>query len=270
MVGAAFSSDFAGIGEGESSNIFNPTKRDVLEEERDLIEKVFSIVDKDKMGVIDADKLEEMFKLFGVEAHFVKPAIDRIMENISAESDGKISPEEFYKLLSQKFEEGDRRSEMEECFEKMSEKKQKNEKGEMVIDVEELYKIATMLGESDMDRDAVREMIGNFQDICDRKMQRDGVVNSKEEWFHGRITERAAGEFTIKSLGLKNVKPTTRGHARVKDEKEMKHFKADEVVKFKLGRVNKDPAGNETVDAIELQEPELNFDEFYIIMEHEL
>lgn len=120
--GAIFTADLSAIGGVGSSgveNIFGGEKTDVLDEERRMIEKVFSIVDKDHSGSIDAQELEEMFKLFGVETSFLTAAIGRVMQNVDRDHDGQISPEEFYKLLSMKFTKGDSKTEMEDVFERM-------------------------------------------------------------------------------------------------------------------------------------------------------
>lgn len=120
--GAIFTADLSAIGGVGSSGIekiFGSDKTDVLDEERRMIEKVFSIVDKDHSGSIDAPELEEMFKLFGVETSFLTAAISRVMQNVDRDHDGQISPEEFYKLLSMKFTKGDSETEMEDVFDRM-------------------------------------------------------------------------------------------------------------------------------------------------------
>ena len=80
--------------------------------------------------------------MFGVETHFLTSAINRIMSNVDKDHDGMISPQEFYKLLSQKFEKGDPRKEIEDVFNRIDTKKDKE------LDVEELHAVAHMLGES--------------------------------------------------------------------------------------------------------------------------
>jgi hypothetical protein len=120
--GAIFTADLSAIGGVGSSGvekIFGSDKIDVIDEERRMIEKVFSIVDKDHSGSIDAHELEEMFKLFGVETSFLTAAIGRVMQNTDQDHDGHISPEEFYKLLSMKFTKGDSVAEMEDVFDRM-------------------------------------------------------------------------------------------------------------------------------------------------------
>ena len=49
----------------------------MLQEERRLIDKVFSIVDKDNSGQVDIEELKGMFRLFNVEASFLESAISR-------------------------------------------------------------------------------------------------------------------------------------------------------------------------------------------------
>merc|ERR1712241_464733 len=105
-------------------------------------DKVFSIVDKDNSGAIDMKELEEMFKLFGVDSHFLTNAITRIMTNVDKDFDGMITPQEFYQLLSQKFEKGDPKSEIESVFKRMDTNKDKQ------LDVDELHEVSKMLGEN--------------------------------------------------------------------------------------------------------------------------
>merc|ERR1711920_860626 len=133
---------FGGPGQGGS----------ILDEERRLIDKVFSIVDKDNSGSVDVEELKEMFKLFGVDSSFLTSAITRIMSNVDKDFDGMISPQEFYQLLSQKFEKGDPRSEIQSVFNRMD----KNKDG--VLDVEELHEVAQMLGEN-ASKDEIKDMI---------------------------------------------------------------------------------------------------------------
>merc|ERR1719498_1865219 len=103
-----FGTDLSGAsGPGKEAGLFTPDKTNILDEEKRLIDKVFSIVDKDNSGAIDTKELEQMFQLFGVDTHFLKNAINRIMSNVDGDHDGMISPKEFYALLSQKFEPGD-------------------------------------------------------------------------------------------------------------------------------------------------------------------
>lgn len=140
-----------------------------MQEERRLIDKVFSIVDKDNSGQVDIEELKGMFRLFNVEASFLESAISRrkisvdsygskpfwetsghlelfsihfssilgwvawdfhvqvgllglchessvrsqlrIMSNVDKDLDYMISPQEFYTLLSQKFEKDDPKEE---------------------------------------------------------------------------------------------------------------------------------------------------------------
>merc|ERR1719263_2568335 len=129
---------------------------DVLSEEKRLIDKVFKIVDTDNSGSIDTKELEEMFNLFGVETHFLTSAIGRIMSNVDKDHDGMISPQEFYKLLSQKFEKGDPKKEIQDVFDRMDTKKDRE------LDVDELHAVANMLGEN-LEKREVRDMIKVFK-----------------------------------------------------------------------------------------------------------
>jgi len=157
ITGTSFTTDFSVTsGERVQNQLFSGTQTNILDEERRLIEKVFSIVDRDNSGTIDTKELEEMFKLFGIDTHFLSTAVNRIMANVDKDHDGQISPQEFYKLLSQKFDPGDSRNEIDNVFHRMD-KKRDNE-----IDVDELHEVATMLGEN-MTKQDVKDMIINFK-----------------------------------------------------------------------------------------------------------
>merc|ERR1719262_2203602 len=110
------------------------------------------------------NELKEMFTLFGVNDHFLSNAITRMMKNVDKDGDGQISPSEFYDLLSQKFEKGDKRHEIDSVFNQMDKKKDQK------LDVEELHDVATMLGEN-MSKDEIREMILMFNTDYQAKLQ---------------------------------------------------------------------------------------------------
>lgn len=180
--GVAFTSDLSGVGAaqgGAGGDIFRPDQSNVLDQERRLIDKVFSIVDKDNSGAIDAKELEEMFSLFGVETHFLTAAIDRVLANADKDRDGMISPAEFYKLLSQKFNKGDSVKEMEDVFDRMGAKpaatrpgfperqrKGKVDKDVKEIGIKEMYEVAQMLGESQMTKMEIKDMIQCFKRLA--------------------------------------------------------------------------------------------------------
>merc|ERR1719247_2723454 len=157
ITGASFTTDFSvSSSERVQNQLFSGTQTNILDEERRLIEKVFSIVDRDNSGTIDTKELEEMFRLFGIDTHFLSTAVNRIMANVDKDHDEQISPQEFYKLLSQKFEKGDPRSEIQNCFERMDKKRDGQ------LDVDELYEVAQRLGET-MTKKDIKEMIANFK-----------------------------------------------------------------------------------------------------------
>jgi len=127
----------------------------ILDEERRLIDKVFNIVDKDNSGSVDMEELKDMFKLFGVDSHFLTNAITRIMSNVDRDFDGMIAPAEFYQLLSQKFEKGDPMSEIRAVFNRMD----KNKDGQ--LDIQELHEVGQMLGEN-VTKEEIKDMIKMF------------------------------------------------------------------------------------------------------------
>merc|ERR1711972_630835 len=106
-------------------------------------------------GSVDVEELKEMFKLFGVDSHFLTNAITRIMSNVDKNFDGMISPQEFYTLLSQKFEKGDPMSEIKSVFARMD----TNHDGS--LDVDELHNVSQMLGEN-ITKAEIKEMIKMF------------------------------------------------------------------------------------------------------------
>jgi Ca2+-binding EF-hand superfamily protein len=174
---ASFTSDFSQMGKSGTSVLSGTSN--ILDEEKRLIEKVFSIVDKDNSGSIDHAELEDMFKLFGVETHFLSAAIQRIMSNVDKDHDGTISPQEFYKLLSQKFEKGDPRKDIDQVFDNMDTKKDK------LLDVEELHAVATTLGES-LEKKEIKDMLSTFKTMYeegaskDKKKDKDKTPDDKK------------------------------------------------------------------------------------------
>lgn len=187
--GASFTSDFTQMGRSGSSAL--AWQDSILAEERRLIEKVFSIVDKDNSGSIDSNELEDMFKLFGVETHFLSAAISRIMSNVDKDHDGTISPQEFYKLLSQKFEKGDRKEDIAGVFRKMDTKK------DDVLDAEELHAVALTLGEA-LEKQEIKDMITTFKQIYD-----EGVRKEKKAFKQKEKTLIDAKSVTTEGEGLK-------------------------------------------------------------------
>ncbi|CAJ1343169.1 unnamed protein product [Effrenium voratum] len=168
--GVSFTTDLSNIGSGRHSRLFNTSQGGVLAEERRLIDKVFSIVDKDNSGQVDIEELKGMFKLFNVEASFLDTAISRIMSNVDKDLDYMISPQEFYQLLSQKFEKDDPKEEIMSVFRRM------DKNGDGHLDVDELHEVATMLGEN-IPKSEIKEMIKLFN----RTYQEDLKKHAKEK-----------------------------------------------------------------------------------------
>lgn len=209
--GVAFTADLSAVGtvkDDATTNIFSTDQSNILEEERRLIEKVFSIVDKDNSGTIDAKELEEMFKLFGVETHFLTAAIDRVMANADKDRDGLISPTEFYKMLSMKFNKGDSEKDMEDVFDRFGARPAtaaiigKGNKDEMEKEagIDELHKVALMLGESSMTKMEIKDMIQCFKRLADAakpkaavdpqaKQKRTKQANLREAKHYGEEDE---------------------------------------------------------------------------------
>jgi len=159
--GGSFTSDFGamtGTGRTQTSTLLGGGAGDILSEEKRLIEKVFAIVDKDNSGSIDTNELKAMFAIFGVETDFLSTAITRIMSNVDKDHDGMISPQEFYRLLSQKFEKGDPKKEIEEVFRRIDTKKDGK------LDVEELKAVSDMLGEA-LTKQDIKDMIRTFRSM---------------------------------------------------------------------------------------------------------
>mmetsp|Transcript_859 Transcript_859/g.1939 ORF Transcript_859/g.1939 Transcript_859/m.1939 type:complete len:231 (+) Transcript_859:122-814(+) len=160
--GVAFRTDLSNIGTSRSgSRLFaggGSAGVSILDDEKRLIQKVFSIVDKDNSGSVDMQELQDMFKLFGVDSPHLTSAIMRIMTNVDKNFDGQISPDEFYQLLSQKFERDDPDSEKQSVFDRMDRK----EDGK--LDVDELYEVSQMLGET-IPKTEIKAMIKMFHSL---------------------------------------------------------------------------------------------------------
>lgn len=139
-----------------------------MDQEKALIDKVFGIVDKDNSGSIDTSEIKEMFNLFGIETSFLDTAIGRIMKNVDKDNDDMISPAEFYKLLSMKFQKGDPKKDIDDVFHRINKAKNKE------ISVDELHEIAHQLGES-IDKKEIRDMIRTFN-----QMYEEGTSKEKK------------------------------------------------------------------------------------------
>lgn len=150
----------------------------ILDQEKNLIDKVFGIVDKDNSGSIDTTELKEMFSLFGIDTSFLESAISRIMQNVDKDQDGMISPQEFYKLLSQKFQKGDPRKDIDDVFHRIDKDKNKE------ISVDELHGIAHELGEA-IEKKEIRDMIRTFNQMYEENTSKEkkgpGATKKGEE-----------------------------------------------------------------------------------------
>lgn len=268
VVGAAFASDFNQIGDDSSQDIFvsaEARSSKILEEEQRMIEKVFQIVDKDQANTIDAKKLMQMFKLFGVESVYVEAAIQKVMANVDKDMDGLITREEFASVLSRKFEESDTPEEMQACFNLMD--TNKDEK----LDCAELLKVAEELGDVDMDMTEIKSMITNLINVHQKRERRLALQGGMElggkekgDDFHGKIKEKLNSktkepEYYIQSEELKPLW----GKATVLfDLQKYPAMKVGDSVNFKV-----DKKGDR---AIEVKDPELDWDTFYSVMCEEL
>lgn len=154
----------SGPGVKRSSTLGFGGRVNILAEEKRDIDKVFQLVDIDNSGKIDMAELKEMFSLFGVNDHFLSGALTRMMKGVDKDNDGQISPQEFYELLSQKFEKGDSRHEIDSVFNQMDKKKDKH------LDVDELHDVANMLGES-LSKEEIKDMILTFNTDYQAKLK---------------------------------------------------------------------------------------------------
>eukprot|EP00401_Gymnodinium_catenatum_P043400 CAMPEP_0117525560 /NCGR_PEP_ID=MMETSP0784-20121206/35832_1 /TAXON_ID=39447 /ORGANISM="" /LENGTH=225 /DNA_ID=CAMNT_0005321759 /DNA_START=81 /DNA_END=759 /DNA_ORIENTATION=- len=171
-----FATDLSKLGTSGSSRIFTGGVGGggVLDEERRVIEKVFGIVDKDNSGFIDTNELQEMFKLFGVDSPLLTNTISRIMQNVDRNNDSRISADDFYALLSQKFEKGDPRREIDSVFRKM------DRKSDGKLDLDELSEVATQLGD-DVSKPEIKEMIKLFNVDYQKEMKAHAAKGKKYE-----------------------------------------------------------------------------------------
>merc|ERR1712187_256913 len=125
--------------------------------------KVFSIVDKDHSGHIDMNELQDMFKLFKEDASLLSNTIQRIMKHVDKDFDGLISKDEFYVLLSQTFEKGDPRRDIEAVFRKMA-----DQSGNMTF--ETMKATAAKLGEQ-VSPAEIKDMLAMFNQEYQRNLK---------------------------------------------------------------------------------------------------
>lgn len=158
-MGVAFQTDLGAVGQAGQKGAFGVGSTgvggSVEQEERRLIDKVFNLVDRDGSGHIDITELSGMFSIFGIESSFISSAISRVMGTIDKDRDNMITPKEFYDLLSQRFEKGDTRKDIDAVFHKMD----KDRDGLLAID--ELWEVSKMLGEN-APRSEIEDMIKVF------------------------------------------------------------------------------------------------------------
>lgn len=131
-----------------------------------------------------------MFKVFGVDTRFLAAAIEKIMANVDKDRDGLISPQEFYKLLSQKFKKGDNEKEMEDVFDRMHARpaaaardKGKDGKGkpEKEVGITELHNVAQMLGETNMTKMQIKDMIVCFKRLAVPPPDPNAPINKQQK-----------------------------------------------------------------------------------------
>lgn len=188
--GVAFSTNFADVGvRGAETRIFNssmPAGIAMVDEERRLIDRVFSIVDKDRSNSIEIAELQDMFKIFHQESDFLSAALKRIMGNVEnarasgediGESTGapnSISPSEFYHILSRKFNPGDPKRDIENVFHKMD----KNHDGR--LDWQEIYELSQVLGENEKKED-IQDMVSLFSRSHQKALAAMAATREKKE-----------------------------------------------------------------------------------------
>uniref|UniRef100_A0A7S0ZYC6 EF-hand domain-containing protein n=1 Tax=Noctiluca scintillans TaxID=2966 RepID=A0A7S0ZYC6_NOCSC len=150
-------------GFGTRGDPLAPTKN-VVDQEREDINRMFTIIDKDSSGRVDVKELQAMFTLFGQRSDQITDALRRIMDKVDSDGDESVSPEEFYDLLAQKFEPGCTQEETDYVFELMAEKTGKtgrdNKKGKEVT-VADLEIVSKELGEN-IKREELQGMINEF------------------------------------------------------------------------------------------------------------
>mmetsp|Transcript_39144 Transcript_39144/g.110648 ORF Transcript_39144/g.110648 Transcript_39144/m.110648 type:complete len:204 (+) Transcript_39144:116-727(+) len=170
--GVSFQTDLSQVGGSRSSKLLSGGAS-VLDEERRLIEKVFSIIDQDNSGKIDMSELKAMFDLFNIDSHFLTNALQRVMSNVDANHDGMIDPQEFYKMLSQTFEKGDSKADVKSVFDRMD--KDKNGR----LDVDELHEVAKTLGDT-MSKAEIKDMIKTFNKQYQEELRRYNEIKKKD------------------------------------------------------------------------------------------
>jgi len=185
-----FTGDMSGTGTS-TSRIFGAGEIDVIQSEKDMINRVFKIVDRDNSGTIDARELEDMFEVFDQNTSVLKGALDRILTNTDRNADGLITPAEFIELLTDRFTEDDvlnKEDEVKRVFEKMISnrysKQEPSDPDPPVITVDSLHDISKKLGESVSKQDIsgmIEMMNENFNPDPEFKKEKDQKDETDKE-----------------------------------------------------------------------------------------
>mmetsp|Transcript_55081 Transcript_55081/g.131257 ORF Transcript_55081/g.131257 Transcript_55081/m.131257 type:complete len:215 (+) Transcript_55081:133-777(+) len=162
----ATSLDRTGTGAVGQSAMLTGTKIDVLSEEKQLIQQIFDIVDKDHSGSVDAQELLRMFEMFGESTGHLQDALARIMSKADGDMDEQINPQEFYSLLSQRFKPGDSTDEIEKVFGMMSKEKPSDQQ----LTERDLFEVGKLLGE-DVPLSECHDMIKMFNSKYQKELK---------------------------------------------------------------------------------------------------
>lgn len=135
------------------------------EEQKNDIKEAFELVDTKKEGFIETKQLKFAMRALGFEPK--KEEIKKLIAEIDKESTGKISFEDFEKLMAKRLEEKDTNEEIMKAFELFDDDKTGK------ISFLNLKRVAKELGEKLTDEE-LREM------ILEADRDNDGEVNRNE------------------------------------------------------------------------------------------
>ena len=136
-----------------TNKVFNPKdyeKPGLVEEEIIEIKECFDLFDADKTGEIDPNELKNCMNCLGLSGK--SDTINKMLEDIDINKDGKIDFSEFLDLMTAKMTERDSKDDIKKVF------KLFDSEGKGFIDISCLRRVAKELGEN-MDENELNEMI---------------------------------------------------------------------------------------------------------------
>eukprot|EP00386_Alphamonas_edax_P005843 GDKI01019088.1.p1 GENE.GDKI01019088.1~~GDKI01019088.1.p1 ORF type:complete len:179 (-),score=82.00 GDKI01019088.1:36-572(-) len=132
----------------------NKAKTFELEQDA-VIQQAFELFDEDGSGSIDIKELETKLLSLGFDKRIVGDAVQRVMENVDADSGNSIQLTEFHNMLKKKLSKDDEEDELLKSY------RQFDAESKGVITLQDLKRVCEKLGE-DIDEETMKEMILEF------------------------------------------------------------------------------------------------------------